>query len=122
MGREGSIKWKGADPNDILLDGYNFCSKPIWEKITCADFQCCSKPCAAWNSYLGEIIQDKICLPLGLVMAPKPTVACVHKVGHVFIQDENKTQEFTLYINIFILEVSFKYSEDSLFALASPTL
>lgn len=55
-------------------------------------------------------------------MAPKPTVACVHKVGHVFIQDENKTQEFTLYINIFILEVFLKYSEDSLFALGSPTL
>lgn len=54
-------------------------------------------------------------------MAPKTTVACVDKVGHVFIQDENKTQEFTLYVNIFILEVSFKYPEDSLSALANPT-
>lgn len=71
---------------------------------------------------MGEIIQEKICLPLDLVMPPKPTVARVHKVAHVFIQNENKTQEFTVYINIFILEVSLKYSEDSLFALANPTL
>lgn len=55
-------------------------------------------------------------------MAPKPTVAHVHKVGHVFIQDENRTQEFTVYANIFIVEVSLKYSEDSLSALANPTL
>lgn len=92
------------------------------ENDLCRPFQCCSKPCAAQNSYLGGIIQEKICLPLDLVMAPKPTVACLHKVGHVFIQDKNKTQEFTLYINIFILEVSFKYSEDSLSALDNPAL
>lgn len=55
-------------------------------------------------------------------MAPKPTDACVHKVGRVFIQDENKTQEFTLYINIFILKAFFKFAEDSLSALANSTL
>lgn len=26
MGREGSIKWKGSDTDDTLLDGYN-CSE-----------------------------------------------------------------------------------------------